>query len=80
MFPSPELLNQLVTDRQQDLLESAAGRSAGPSRVRTYLARSLRRAADRLDRAAVAPTSVSGAHPGRGFSRVRVLGDPGTPR
>ena len=67
MFYSSDLLHQLTSDRQQDLLGSAAaGRNAHPSRVRRYIARSLRRAADRLDEATAAPSSVSGAHPGRG--------------
>jgi hypothetical protein len=67
LFPSSDLLHQLVKDRQQDLLGSAAaGKHAQPSPVRRHIARSLRRAADRLDEATAAPGSMSGAHPGRG--------------
>jgi hypothetical protein len=67
LFSSSDLLHQLVNDRQQDLLGSAAGgRNARPRPVRRHIARSLRRAADRLDAATAAPGSMSGAHPGRG--------------
>ena len=67
LIHSSELLQQVAADRQQDLRRSAAaGRNAPPSAVRRYIARSLRRAADRLDEAAASPGSVSGAHPGRG--------------
>ena len=64
MLDSPDLHHQLMADRQQELLESAAaGRNAHPSRVRRHLARSLRRVADRLDQAAAAPGSVGGTTP-----------------
>ena len=65
MFSSSDL-HQLVEDRKQDLLATAAGKHARPSRVRRHIAHTLRRAADRLDEATAAPNSVSGAHPGRG--------------
>jgi hypothetical protein len=59
LFTSPDLLHQLLSDREQDLLRTAAaGRNAQPSRVRRHLARSLRRAADRLDEATAAPGAV----------------------
>jgi hypothetical protein len=59
LFTSPDLLHQLISDREQDLLRSAAaGRNAQPSQVRRYVARSLRRAADRLDEATAAPAAV----------------------
>ena len=74
MFPSPDLLHQLVSDRQQDLLRSAAARNSEPSRVRRHLARSLRRTADRLDAATAAPSSISGTHPGRGLPTSGVSG------
>lgn len=67
MFYSSEFLYQLTADRQQDLLAAAAAhRTAQPSPVRSRIARSLRRAADRLDMAAAATGSVRGAYPGRG--------------
>jgi hypothetical protein len=67
LLSSSELFHQLIDDRHQDLRRSAAaGRNARPSAVRRKVARSLRRAADRLDQAAAAPGPVSGAHPGRG--------------
>jgi hypothetical protein len=58
LYTPPDLLHQLISDRQQDLLQSAAGRNAQPSRVRRSLARSLRRAADRLDAATAAPGAL----------------------
>jgi hypothetical protein len=76
VFSSSDLLHQLVSDRQQELLRTAtAARNAPPSRVRRHLARSLRRAADRLDEATAAPGSMSGAHhPGRGLPTSGVSG------
>lgn len=68
---SPDSVSQLVNDRQQDLLASAAvHRLAASSPVRTRinrgLARTLRRAADRLDAAAASPSQVGSALPGSG--------------
>jgi len=63
---SPELLQQLTLDRQQDLRASAtAHKLAANGRARRRIAQSLRRAADRLD-AATSPTGVSKALPGGG--------------
>lgn len=73
MLYSPDHLHQLTADRQQQLLGSAtAGRNARPSAVRRTFARSLRRAADRLDKAAAAPGSVGGTTPDA-VGRVRGL-------
>ena len=67
MLYSPDLLHQLTTDRQQELLRSAAAqRVAESSPVRRHIANSLRRAADRLDAATGPSRSVSGVHLGRG--------------
>jgi hypothetical protein len=67
LLTSSDLLQQLVSDRQQDLLGSAATRrNVVPGPVRTRIARTLRRAADRLDAATAATGSMSGADPGRG--------------
>ena len=71
MFSSSDLLHQLVDDRRQDLLRAAAGRHTQPSRVRKNVARTLRRAADRLDEATAAPSSVSGAHTPDAANAVR---------
>ena len=63
---SPDLLHQLTDDRQQDRRAAAAAhRIAGSSPARTRIARTLRRAADRLD-TATSPSSVRGALPGGG--------------
>jgi hypothetical protein len=73
LFSSSDLLHQLVTDRQQELLESAAaGRNARPSAVRRFVARSLRRVADRLDEAVASPGLVDATTPDAA-SRVRGL-------
>lgn len=64
MYPSPDLLQQLTHDRQQDRWAAAAAhRFAGPSSTRIRIARTLRRAADRLD-AATSPATVRSALPG----------------
>ena len=66
MYLAPELLHQFVDDRQQDRRATAAAhRLAGSSPARARLARTLRRAADRLD-TATSPSAVRGALPGRG--------------
>ena len=66
MHTSPDLLQQLTHDRQQDRWASAvAHRLAGPSQARRRIAQSLRRAADRLD-TATSPSGVSEALPGGG--------------
>ena len=66
MYLSPDLLHQLTDDRQQDRRAAAAAhRIAGSSPARTRIARTLRRAADRLD-TATSPSSVRGALPGGG--------------
>ncbi len=70
MHLSTELLHQLTTDRQQDRHSAAsAQRLAEPSPARRRIARSLRRAADRLD-ASASTVTVSNALPGRGYGRV----------
>jgi len=57
---SPDLLQQLTHDRQQDRLGAAAAhRLVGTSPARMRIAQSLRRAADRLD-------AAGNALPGRG--------------
>ena len=66
MYLSTDLLNQMTDDRQQDRRAAAAAhRLAGWSPARTRIARTLRRAADRLD-TATSPSAVRGALPGRG--------------
>jgi len=66
MYLSPDLLHQLTDDRQQNQRATAAAhRLAASSPARTRLARTLRRAADRLD-TATSPSAVRGALPGRG--------------
>jgi hypothetical protein len=73
MLYSSDSLHRLAIDRQHELLTSAAaGRNARPSAARRFLARSLRRAADRLDAAAAAPGLVSGTTPDA-VRRVRGL-------
>ena len=63
MLP-PDLLHQLVQDRQQELLASAAAhRLVAPVPARTRIARSLRRAADRLD---ATPATLGKPLPERG--------------
>jgi hypothetical protein len=64
MYPSPDLLQQLTYDRQRDRLASAAVHrlvESSPARIR--IARTLRRAADRLD-ATTSPSAVRSALPG----------------
>ena len=64
---SPQLLHQLIDDRQQDRHSAAAvQRLAETSTARKRIAQSLRRAADRLD-TTTAPVAVSSASPGRGY-------------
>ena len=64
MYLPADLLQQLTHDRQQDLRASAAAhRLVGSSPARIRIARTLRRAADRLD-AATSPSSVRSALPG----------------
>ena len=60
MFPAADFLFQLTHDRQQDRLAAAAVHRIAPSSpVRTRIARTLRRTADRLD----AATTVSARRP-----------------
>ena len=60
----PDHLQQLTHDRQQARQASAAAhRFVGSSPARIRIARTLRRAADRLD-AATSPSAVRSAHPG----------------
>ncbi len=66
MLASTDLLQQLVNDRQQELRASVAHTLVGSSPARTRIARTLRRAADRLD-ATTSPSAVSNALPGGGF-------------
>ena len=64
---SSDLLHQLTDDRAHDLRAPAAARRAvGYVPARRRVAQSLRRAADRLDDAAVPPGPVGRALPGRG--------------
>ncbi len=66
MHPSPDFLHQIVHDRQHDRLASAAAhRLVAPNPARTRNARTLRRAADRLD-TATSPSAVRSALPGGG--------------
>ena len=65
MHASPDLLQQVLHDRQQDRWASAAAhRLAGSSPARRRIAQSLRRAADRLDSA----TSQGAASPRPGLT------------
>jgi hypothetical protein len=67
MHPASDLLPQLTHDHQQDRLAAAAvHRLAPPFPARTKLARTLRRAADRLDAATASPGPVRNALPGGG--------------
>ena len=69
MYPASDLLAQLGHDRQQDRLAAAAVHRLVPSSpVRTRLARSLRRIADRLEVATASPHPVRTALPGGGAS------------
>ena len=62
-----DLLHQLTHDRAHGLRAPAANRRAvGYVPARRRVAQSLRRAADRLDAAAVPPGRVGDALPGRG--------------
>lgn len=62
----PELLDQLVADRQHDRQAAAASRRlAQASPARRRVAQSLRRAADRLDGSG-STVVASNALPGRG--------------
>ena len=67
MYPADTTF-QLVHDRQQDRLAAAAVHRLAPSNpVRTRLARTLRRTADRLDTATAAPARpMRSALPGGG--------------
>jgi hypothetical protein len=68
MHPDSDFLPQVVRDRQQNLLAAAAVHRLVPSSpVRTRIARSLRRAADRLDTATAATSPVQRALPGGGY-------------
>ena len=64
---SDALLSPLVQDRQRDRLAAAAASRLVPSSpARIRIARSLRRAADRLDAGAASPARVGSALPGGG--------------
>ncbi len=66
MYPA-DFVSHVTHDRQQDRLAAAAVHrlvSASPARVR--IARTLRRAADRLDTATAVTTPVRSAIPGGG--------------
>ena len=66
MYPA-DVLTQITQDRQQDTLAAAAVHRLAPSSpVRTRIARTLRRTADRLDAATVAAKPVRSALPGGG--------------
>lgn len=66
MHPSPDFLQQIVHDRQHDRRAAAAAhRLVVPGPARTRIARTLRRAADRLD-TATSPSAVRNALPGGG--------------
>ena len=61
MYAATDFLSQLTHDRQQDRLAAAAVHRIAPSSpVRSSLARTLRRTADRLDAA-----TASAGHPVR---------------
>ena len=65
MHETSELLSQLVHDRQEERLTAAAASRLIPSSpARIRIARTLRRAADRLDAAAASPARVGSAVPG----------------
>jgi hypothetical protein len=67
MHASTDLMQQLVQDRQQDLRAAASARKlVGSIPARTRIARTLRRAADRLD-TATSPSAVRSALPGGGY-------------
>jgi hypothetical protein len=73
MFPSDHL-QQLVHDRQRDRLASAAVHRIVPSSpARARIARTLRRAADRLDAATASPPPVRSALPGGGHEAAAGL-------
>ena len=66
MYPT-DVLTQITKDRQQDPLAAAAVHRLAPSTpVRTRIARTLRRTADRLDAATAAAKPVRSALPGGG--------------
>jgi hypothetical protein len=66
MHPA-DTLSQLSYDRQQDRLAAAAEHRFAPSSpARIRIARTLRRAADRLDTATTAAKPVRSALPGGG--------------
>jgi hypothetical protein len=66
MYPA-DVLTQITQDRQQDPLAAAAVHRLAPSTpVRTRIARTLRRTADRLDTATAAAKPVRSALPGGG--------------
>jgi hypothetical protein len=66
MYPA-DVLTQITQDRQQDPLAAAAVHRLAPSTpVRTRIARTLRRTADRLDTATAAVKPVRSAFPGGG--------------
>jgi hypothetical protein len=59
MYPAPDFLDQITHDRQQDRLAAAAvHRLVSSSPVRSRIARTLRRTADRLDAATAGTSSV----------------------
>ena len=66
MYPA-DVLTQITQDRQQVPLAAAAVHRLAPSTpVRTRIARTLRRTADRLDAATSAAKPVRSALPGGG--------------
>jgi hypothetical protein len=67
MHEPSDLLSQLVRDRQEArLTDAAASRLVPSSPARIMIARTLRRAADRLDAGAASPARVGSAIPGGG--------------
>lgn len=67
MHPASDFLPQVVTDRHQERLTAAAvHRLALSTPARTRIARTLRRAANRLDTATASPGPVRSALPGGG--------------
>ncbi len=67
MYPAPDFLAQVTQDRQQDRLAAAAVHRFAPSSpVRSRIARTLRRTADRLDAATASTSPVRSAVPGGG--------------
>lgn len=69
MHSPDDVLSQLIRDRRQErLADAVASRLVPSSPARAMIARTLRRAADRLDAAGASPARVGSALPGGGCS------------